>query len=477
MAMSGLDVQDDHDLLLGGVVASIEANRAAADQWARLVEFFRRREADDSDRHTDSPHFALTPRQQTVVEVGELWGLADSWVRKQLNIALCLSTHFAFVWELCLAGRLDTHRATIIADAVRHSLDRPEEYAVLARRIEVFLTRHLRPIEGLEGVDSVVRCTPKQLRNKLSYEIRLLRAADAAERFRKAYAGRDVQKIDGEDGMSWLTVNATTDKVQLAGHRLTLAAKQFRAKGDERTLDQLRSDLAIDLLTGREHDVPLPTYARPIINLTVPIQTVMGLSDSPRVLSGGQVGPAGLARMIAQTPDTTWHRMLTDPAGQMVELSTTSYQPTKAIWQQVVAAHGTCYRSGCDTPATEAELDHRIAWPRGGTTPANLWPGCNTDHKAKHSPGFAIEQSDDGSYVLNTAAGFRHTIAHAQHPVSSTWRGPELEDPGFQFSATEILDAIGYLRDVDLTNRPEHYEIDWEEGLDDRISELYDAAG
>jgi hypothetical protein len=52
MAMSGLDVPDDHDLLLGGVVASIEANRAAADQWARLVEFFRRREADDS---TDIP--------------------------------------------------------------------------------------------------------------------------------------------------------------------------------------------------------------------------------------------------------------------------------------------------------------------------------------------------------------------------------------------------------------------------------------
>jgi hypothetical protein len=313
-------------------------------------------------------------------------------------------------------------------------------------------------------------------RSKLSYEIRLLRSADAEERFRKAYAGRDVQKIDGEDGMSWLTISATTDKVQLAGHRLTLAAKQLRNQGDERTLDQLRSDLAIDLLTGRERDVPLPTYARPIVNLTVPIQTVMGLDDDPGVLSGGQVVPAGLARMIAQHPDATWHRMLTDQAGEMVELSTTSYQPTKAIWTQVVAEHATCFRSGCDTPSTEAELDHRIAWPRGRTTTANLWPGCKRDHKAKHAPGFAIEHGENGSYVLKTAAGFRHTVGGTQHPVNNARRVPEVEDPGFQFSATELLDAIGYLRDLDLTNRSEHYEIDWEEGLDDRIWDLHNVA-
>ncbi len=47
--------------------------------------------------------------------------------------------------------------------------------------------------------------------------------------------------------------------------------------------------------------------------------------------------PAGLARAIAADPDATWYRMLTDPAGRMVELSTTSYRPTAPIWRYVVA--------------------------------------------------------------------------------------------------------------------------------------------
>lgn len=36
-----------------------------------------------------------------------------------------------------------------------------------------------------------------------------------------------------------------------------------------------------------------------------------------------------------------------------------------------------------------------------------LHPACKTDHKAKHAPGFGIEQCPDGSWVLVTKAGFR----------------------------------------------------------------------
>jgi hypothetical protein len=470
-----LDPLSDHDLLAGGVVDAIAENRAAAQKWARLVTFFRRREADDAARHEASPHFALTPRQQTVVEVGELWCRPESWVRNQLNIALCLSTHFGFVWQLCHEGRLDGYRASIIADAARYGLDHDTEYAALARRLETFLTRHLKRVDDIPGaeVESVVSCTPKQLRNKLTYEINKIRAADAEARHRKVKAARDVRVYDGDDGMSWLTVTGTTDQVQLDRHRLTLAAKDRRRQGDERTLDQLRADLALDLLTGQADGVPIPAYARPVVNLTVPIQTVMGLSDDPGVLSGGQVIPAGLARVVAQTPGSTWRRMLTDPAGRTIELSATSYQPTKAIWSQVVAEHCTCYRSGCDSPSTGAELDHRVAWPRGRTTRENLWPGCKADHKAKHAPGFSIVQDDTGSFVLVTAAGFRHPVQTARHPVSAQWPSPVA---GIQFSATELLDSVTRLRAEDAARRPIRYDLDWEEDFDERLWQLYDEA-
>ena len=319
---------DDHDLLLGGVADAVAENRAAAQRWLRLVTFHRRRERDYPARHREAPHFALTAREATVVEIGELWAMSEQRVGSQLNTAIALSTHFDFLWRLCLEGRCDAYRAGLVVDIARHALDSDVDLRRLATRLEKFLRRHLKVVPGLEaltGVDSVLCCTPKQLRNRVNYEVRKLRSADAEQRFREALARRDVSVQQGRDdqqGLTWLTIGTTSDKAAIALRRLTLAAKQRQSDGDERTLDQLRADIAVELLTGCELGVPLPAYARPVVNLTVPIQTVMGLSDASGVLSGGQVVPAGLARLIAQTPGATWHRMLTDPAGHMVELST-----------------------------------------------------------------------------------------------------------------------------------------------------------
>lgn len=466
--LAGLSALSDRDLLLGGRDDVLAENRANAQRWARLVELVRRRERAYPAKKRESPHFALTARQEAVVEVGELWGLSESWVRKQLNVALCLQEHFPQLWQLCLAGHLDGYRATLVADAARQHLHHPEERWRFAQRITRFLLRHLSAVDGEDDSEPLVTCTHRQLRNKIAYELRLLRQGDAEERFRKRYAERHVTGRDDEDGMSWLTINGTTDQVRLARHRLTLAAKQKRADGDERTLDQLRSDLALDLLTGRGDGVPVPAYARPIVNVTVPIQTLMGLGDHPGTLSGGTVIPAGLARMIAQHPGSTWHRLLTDPTGRMVELSTRSYQPTKAIWSWVVAEQSTCFRPGCDAPATEVELDHRVRWPEGSTSTANLWPGCKRDHRAKHAPGFSIEQTAEGSFVLVTATGFRHHIERTEHPVSEDFD----EVPArFQFSATEIADAIAHLRQTDAEQRPYDLTRLWEDEPDEALAE------
>jgi hypothetical protein len=403
----------DHDLLLRGREQVIEVNRASAAMWQVMVEFHRRRERLQPKRREVRRQAVLTARQETVVEIGSLWGLGAPFVRQQLNLAICLATQLPGVWQLCLEGSLDPYRARLVADAVRDKLRRPEEVARFAPRITGFLRRHLTPVEGEPDSHPLVTCSAKQLRNRLYYEVRLLRSRDAEERFREKYVERRVTSREGEDGMGWLSVSATVDQVRLASHRLTLAARQKRAEGDERTLEQLRSDLAIDLLVGRAEDVPVPTYARPIVNVTVPIQTLMGIADHPGVLSGGVVIPAALTRKIARQPRSTWHRMLTDPAGRMVALSTKSYQPTAPIWRHVVAEHGTCFRPVCDQPATEAEADHRKEWPEGPTSTDNLWPGCPTDHRAKHTPGFGIEQDEDGSFVLRTRAGFRHRIQEA----------------------------------------------------------------
>jgi hypothetical protein len=101
----------------------------------------------------------------------------------------------------------------------------------------------------------------------------------------------------------------------------------------------------------------------------------------------------------------------------MVELSTTSYQPTAGIERHVAAEWVSCFEPGCDAPATQAENDHRIPWPQGPTEPGNLWPGCKRGHTTKHAPGYRITQAPDGSFVLSSP---RFSSARLNSSPSST---------------------------------------------------------
>jgi hypothetical protein len=75
--------------------------------------------------------------------------------------------------------------------------------------------------------------------------------------------------------------------------------------------------------------------------------------------------------------------------------------------------------------------------------------------------------------VLRTRAGFAHRIAPPPHPVAPDW--PDLPSPGhegpvgegpvpFQFSATELLEALGEIRDRHDQEIAEDRELQWEHG-------------
>ena len=366
-------VLNDQDLLYGGVEDVLVENRANARRWARLVELFRRQPDTEGN-------FAMTAREWTVAKVSEAWAISDRHARHELNVALFLDEHLPQVWKLCQRGVLDRARTLAIVDILRHRLDDPADWKQVAERVNTYLLKHLRTDDDT-GVE-LVTCTITQLRNKLNYETRLLQPTDD---FEAAHAERSVRADEFEDGMGQLAITASVDEVRLARHRLHLSAKEARKAGDDRTIDQLMSDLALDLIIGRAEGVPVPAYARPIINVTVPLETLAGLTDDPGQLSGGTMIPAELARAIATREGATWYRMLTDPAGDLVTLSTQSYRPTTQIWRYVVAEQPTCAHPACDRPSTECELDHDIAWPLGATSTDNLQPLCRRHHKAKHA--------------------------------------------------------------------------------------------
>ncbi len=468
-----------HDVLGGGLADQITANFYAAQQLERLDEFYQRCEADYEARLAASrqPRFVRTPLQETALEASSVWGKTEHQVRTDLRTVRMLKLYFPVIWALCLSGALDIYKASLIADTAKFALgSRKDLFPAFADRLTRWLVDSLRTdcdLPAGQEVPGLVSRTVKQLRNKLHYETTKLKPRDAEERFKSAHQRRSARTSLGEDGIGNLTVDNAVHDVQIADYRLTLIARALRAQGDARTQDQIRADVAMDLLIGRAtvdpslgeleeiadtatpdqttppgegvvRRLPVGKYARPIVNVTVPIQTLMGFSDHPGTLSGGTVVPASLVRMIAADQNSTWYRMLTDEQNRFVELSTKSYQPTEPMWRALVARDRTCYLTVCDRAATDCEIDHREPWPAGDTSMDNLRGGCKPHHLTKHSPGFRLDANLDGTVTLHTRAGFAHTSEQVEQPALTDWPEDELFET--QHTAAEILDALHLLQ-------------------------------
>jgi len=94
------------------------------------------------------------------------------------------------------------------------------------------------------------------------------------------------------------------------------------------------------------------------------------------------------------------------------------YTPSVALAEFVRCRDVTCRFPGCDTPATEADLDHTVPWPVGPTHASNLKALCRLHHLLKtfwSGPhGWRDRQSPDGTVIWTSPTG--HT--YVTHPGS-----------------------------------------------------------
>jgi hypothetical protein len=143
-----------------------------------------------------------------------------------------------------------------------------------------------------------------------------------------------------------------------------------------------------------------------------------GDSDEPGELVGYGPIPAGLARRIADNPDSTWQRLITDPLGVLIDYGRERYSPPEPLTDFVQAKHRTCTFPTCNRPAVNCELDHALAWQHGGTTcEANLTPVCLRHHQMKHKTGWTIHHEPATATVTWTS------------PTHHTYRNPK---PGWR---------------------------------------------
>ncbi|MBY6062371.1 HNH endonuclease signature motif containing protein [Microbacterium esteraromaticum] len=159
----------------------------------------------------------------------------------------------------------------------------------------------------------------------------------------------------------------------------------IRLPSDQRTLDQIRTDVLTDLLLTATPSEDLGTGMDNItatVQVTVSANTLLGDDDRPGQLDGnGELHPE-VARTFAGR-STAWTRLFLDPTGQLT--ATDTYMPTAGIRRFLQARDQHCRFPGCRMPIHRTELDHNHDHALGGPTSLdNLAHLCKTHHALKH---------------------------------------------------------------------------------------------
>ena len=117
------------------------------------------------------------------------------------------------------------------------------------------------------------------------------------------------------------------------------------------SLEQARSDVLADLALGRITLDDEPTgrsHGGAVIAVTVPVTSLAGLTDEPGITFDGELAlPAELVRELAAEPGTLFHRLLTDPAGRVLDVTELGRFPSERLRLGVQARDGTCAFSTC----------------------------------------------------------------------------------------------------------------------------------
>jgi hypothetical protein len=217
------------------------------------------------------------------------------------------------------------------------------------------------------------------------------------------------------DGAGLLLVSGDGPRISAALGRVDTIARRLRAGGDGRTLDQLRADVATDLLL-RGWIPSDPTFAAlgkpPVaqVQLIVSLPTMLGLDRGVGHIPGWGAVTGQQARAVALTAGSIWKRLVTDPlTGRAIEVSTGTYQVPAAMAEQIKARDGTCRAPGCEIPAERCDLDHCIEWrpdDAGGLTAETNLAALHRGHHNLKTGGFwDSDQSPDGTLRWTTATG------------------------------------------------------------------------
>jgi Domain of unknown function (DUF222) len=96
----------------------------------------------------------------------------------------------------------------------------------------------------------------------------------------------------------------------------------------------------------------------------------------------------------------------------------TGYQPSRKLQHLIRTRSSRCTAPGCGRPAARCDLDHTLAWDKGGITcECGIAPLCRHHHRCKQAEGWQLSQPEPGVLQWRTPHGRTFTTTPTQYPV------------------------------------------------------------
>ncbi|MCZ7532196.1 MAG: HNH endonuclease [Acidimicrobiia bacterium] len=349
----------------------------------RMANFYAAQVLDDvceivdkrvKDRVLTTEHSATV---DAAAEITVALSLTRTAGERKVALALDVRDRLPAIGTLLGTGAIDERRASAICDATMHLTD-DQAQAVVA---------HI--------MDTAPQLTTGQLRARIRKLCITADPDDAHARYEAAVASRRITTAPSPDGTGHLyCLDLPPDQLQLATRRINAMAKTLRRKGETRTMDQLRADVLLDLLTGRSTSVAgttskSGTTARQgTVDIRVDLETLAKLNDNPGHLGGYGPVIADIARQTVEQQADTEHRFcVTDDDGRPVAVGVTRKRSLSVKQRRIVQIlRPTCAFPGCRMPATESDIDHIVNHADGGpATIPNSAPLCRHHNVVKQA--------------------------------------------------------------------------------------------
>ena len=363
----------------------------------------------------------LAALADVMFEFDDDWELATEATAMELRAALRLTRRMADI-ELDLAEAL-VHRLPRVGRALQTG-----QIDLRRARVLVAGTEHLDQTQAREVVDQLIDRAGELTTGELRARVRSACTATAPEaanaRYRTAHEERSIHVEPTVAGTAdiHLTGAAPDKAAAAASARIDQIAKSLHSPGETRTMDQLRADIAIDLLCGTG---AYQTTSQSNVTVHVDLDTLARLTEMPGELSGYGPVIADIARQTAEQTRSSFRFRVTDAdTGQPVAMGITRKRRHNAHQRRQVELRDiVCAFPGCRMPSTECDIDHVETWADTGvTTIEGSAPACRHDHASpsarleilrisaqRHAFDWEYTRTAGGDYLWRSRLGHLYT--------------------------------------------------------------------